>query len=253
MSKLGRILIADDEETFRNSTADLLRKDGYECDCVSDAGEAVERLREGSYDLLIADIHMPGNPELELVREIPVIAEGMPVLLVTGYPSVNTAIDSIKLTVTAYLVKPVEFSELQEQVEKAIEHYRTYRAVNDTRKRLREWCNDLDNIKKSISRKSENATSVAINTFFELTLRNVVDSLMDLKHMTDELSMQSDEQYVCNLLDCPSLTTLKSGLSDTVEVLKKTKNSFKSKDLGELRKKLETIIGEEANNKTGQK
>lgn len=245
MGKLGRILIADDEETFRNSTADLLRRDGYECDCVADAGEAVERLKEESYDLLIADIHMPGNPELELVREIPEIAEGMPILLVTGYPSVNTAIDSIKLTVSAYLVKPVEFSELQEQVEKAIEHYRTYRAVNDTRKRLREWCNDLDNIKKTISRKSENATSVAINTFFELTLRNVVDSLIDLKHLTDELSMQSDEQYVCNLLDCPSLTALKGGLSETVKVLEKTKNSFKSKDLGELRKKLETIIGEE--------
>ncbi|MBS1257387.1 MAG: Regulator of RpoS [Candidatus Scalindua arabica] len=245
MDKLGKILIADDEETFRISTADLLRKDGYECDCASDAIEAVEKLRESSYDLLIADIHMPGNPELELVREIPTVAEGMPVLLVTGYPSANSAIESIKLNVTAYLVKPVEFSELQEQVDKAIEHYRTYRAVNDTRKRLREWCNDLDNIKKSISQKSENSTSIAINTFFELTLRNVVDSLMDLKHMTDELSMQSDEQYVCNLLDCPSLTTLKGGLSETVDVLKKTKNSFKSKDLGELRKKLETIIGEE--------
>ena len=251
MGKLGRILIADDDETFRNSTADLLRKDGYECDCVSDAGEAVKKLREYSYDLLIADIHMPGNPELELIKEIPVIAEGMPVLLVTGYPSVNTAIESIKLTVTAYLVKPVEFSELQEHVEKAIEHYRTYRAVNDTRKRLQEWCNDLDNIKKTISLKSENATSIAINTFFELTLRNVVYSLLDLKHMIDELAMRSDEQYVCNLLDCPSLTTLKGGIAETVEVLKKTKNSFKSKDLGALRKKLETIIGEEVNNKIG--
>ena len=245
MSKLGRVLIADDDETFRNSTADLLRKDGYECDCVTDAVKAVKKLKEVSYDLLIADIHMPGNPELELVREIPAIADGMPVLLVTGYPSANSAIESIKLNVTAYLVKPVEFSELQEHVEKAIEDCRTYRAVNDTRKRLLKWCNDLDNIKKTIGRKSENATSVAINTFFELTLRNVFDSLMDLKHMTEEMAMQSDEQYVCNLLNCPSLTTLKGGISDTVEVLKKTRNSFKSKDLGELRKKLETIIGEE--------
>lgn len=253
MGKLGRILIADDEETFRNSTADLLRKDGYECDCVSDAGEAVGKLRESSYDLLIADIHMPGNPELELVKEIPVIAEGMPVILVTGYPSVNSAIESIKLTVAAYLVKPVEFSELQEHVEKAIEHYRTYRAVSDTRKRLQEWCNDLDNIKKTVTLKSENATSVAINTFFELTLRNVVDSLMDLKHMVDELAMQSDEQYVCNLLDCPSLTALKGGLSETVKVLERTKSSFKSKDLGVLRKKLQTIIGEDVDSKTGQK
>jgi hypothetical protein len=49
------------------------------------------------------------------------------------------------------------------------------------------------------------------------------------------------------------LTALKGGLSETVAVLKKTKNSFKSKDLGELRKKLEAIVGEDVNNKIGQK
>lgn len=245
MSDLGRILIADDEETFRNVTADLLRNDGYECDCVSNAMEAVAKLRETGYDLLIADIHMPGNPELELVKEIPAITEGMPVILVTGYPSINSAIESIKLTVTAYLVKPVNYNLLRESVEKAIESFRTYRAINCTRRRLQDWCMDLDNIKKSIHQTSENAASVAIKTFFELTIRNVIDSLLDLKHMTDELTRQSDEQYVCNLLDCPSLSRLKGGLLETIDVLRKTKDSFKSKDLGELRKKLEMIVREE--------
>ncbi|ODS31251.1 MAG: two-component response regulator [Candidatus Scalindua rubra] len=197
---------------------------------------------ENSYNLLIADIHMPGNPELELVKDIPIIAEGMPVILVTGYPSVNSAIESIKLPVSAYMVKPVKFNELLEQVRNSIEHSRTYRAVCDTRKYLQEWCKDLDNIKKSINQKQETASSVPISTFFELTLRNVVNALLNLKHLTEELAIQTDEQYVCNLLDCPSLTTLKSGLAETVEVLKKTKNSFKSKDLGKLRKKLEMLV-----------
>jgi FixJ family two-component response regulator len=242
MNESGRILIADDEETFLNSTADLLRREGYECDCASSAREAVEKLRENSYNLLIADIHMPGNPELELVRDISKIAEGMPVILVTGYPSVNSAIDSINLSVSAYMVKPVEFNELLEHVKSSIERSLTYRAVCDTRKRLQEWFKDIDSIKKSISQKSEVASSIPISTFFEITLRNVVDALLGLKHLTEELSMQSDEQYVCNLLDCPSLTALKSGLADTVKVLEKTKSSFKSKDLGRLRNKLEILV-----------
>ncbi len=63
--------------------------------------------------------------------------------------------------------------------------------------------------------------------------------------LTEELTMQSDEQYVCNLLDCPSLTALKSGLAETVDVLKKTKTSFKSKELGRLRDKLEILVEKE--------
>jgi hypothetical protein len=68
---------------------------------------------------------------------------------------------------------------------------------------------------------------------------------MELKHLTDTLISQGDEQYVCNLLNCPSLKTFKGGLFETVKVLKKTKNAFKSKDLAELRKKVETILDDE--------
>jgi hypothetical protein len=107
---------------------------------------------------------------------------------------------------------------------------------------LSEWSKDLDSIKKSISQKSEVTSSIPVSTFFEITLRNVVGALLDLKHLTEELSMQSDEQYVCNLLDCPSLTELKSGLAETVDILKKTKTSFKSKELGRLRNKLEILV-----------
>jgi FixJ family two-component response regulator len=242
MNKSGRILIADDEEIFLNSTAGLLRKEGYECDGVSDARAVVEKLRGNSYDLLITDINMSGNTEFELVKGIPKIAEGMPIIVVTGYPTVYSAIDSIKLPVSAYMVKPVEFNELLEQVKSSIERSRTYRAVCDTRKRLSEWSKDLDSIKKSISQKSEVTSSIPVSTFFEITLRNVVGALLDLKHLTEELSMQSDEQYVCNLLDCPSLTELKSGLAETVDILKKTKTSFKSKELGRLRNKLEILV-----------
>ncbi len=245
MKKAGRILFADDEESFRSPITKMLQKDGYECDCASDASEVEEKLKESSYDLLISDICMPGNVELELVKKISKLAEGMPVILITGYPSVDSAVESIKLAVEAYLIKPFKISVLRDHVEKAIEHSRAYRSVVNTRKRLQKWSKDLDNIKKLISVEPDKTSSVAINTFYNLTLQNIVDCLMELKHLTDTLALQGDEQYVCNLLNCPSLKTFKGGLFETVKVLKKTKNAFKSKDLAELRRKVETILDHE--------
>ncbi len=242
MRRTGKILFADDEESFRSPITKMLEKSGYECDCASDAKGVMEKLGENTYDLLISDIRMPGNIELELIKEISKKAEGMPVILITGYPTVDSAVESIKLAVEAYLVKPFKIDVLQEHVEKAIEHSRAYRALINTRKRLKKWDNELVNIKKLIKVEPKKTSSVAVSTFYDLTLQNIVDCLMELKQFTDVLIMQSNEQYVCNLLNCPSLKTFKGGLVETVKVLKKTKNAFKSKDLAALRKEVETIL-----------
>ena len=65
----GSVLIADDEETFRESTCRLLRREGFDCDCAGDADAAIESLRHSHYDVLVSDIRMPCNPDLRLVTE----------------------------------------------------------------------------------------------------------------------------------------------------------------------------------------
>ncbi len=140
-----RILIADDEETFLYSTADILRREGYDCSCASDARAATEMLRMESYDLLIADIKMQGNADLEFIKALPQIADGMPVILVTGYPSLNSAIESIQLPVVAYLVKPFELNELLVRVKDVI----TGKGLFKTRrleKALQKIANDLEEV-----------------------------------------------------------------------------------------------------------
>lgn len=249
MAELGRILIADDEETFLYSTADLLREEGYECDCASDSKTVIEMVTASRYDVLITDINMPGNSELELLKDISKINEGMAVILVTGYPSVNSAIRSIQLRVVAYMVKPLKFDELLAQVKASIERTRTYHAVCKTKQRLEKWGEDLGNIEKLMGKESSGMLTIPINTFFMFTLRNITDALLDLKHLTDELAVQGDEQYVCERLECSRLTTLKDGLAESVEVLEKTKRAFKSKDLGILRRKLKVLVEEKKNRK----
>jgi CheY-like chemotaxis protein len=241
MADMGRILIADDEETFLFSTADLLRREGYECDCAPDAETSVEMLRNVRYDLLIADIKMPGNSQLEFISELPSIVEGLPVILVTGYPSINSAIQSLQLPVVAYMPKPVDFDQLLSHVQNAITQSRISHAVYYLQQRLQESHEGLTDI-RNISVSAPGHASLPVDAFLELTFHNIIGALADLMHVTESFAKQEARSEICHLLNCPKLIELTNALEDTIDVLEKTKNSFKSKELGELRQKLERIV-----------
>lgn len=119
MSQPLRLLLADDEETFLRATIELLRDEGYACDGATDGFRALGLLAARRYDLLIADLEMPGNLQFELIEQVELIAPGMPVIVVTGYPTLGSAIRAVELPVVAYLVKPFDFSELLKHVQKA--------------------------------------------------------------------------------------------------------------------------------------
>lgn len=242
MNKLGHILLADDEAVFLESTAELLRREGYECDCVSNAAEAAKKLKDKDYDLLIADIKMPGNAELELIADLPEIAEGLPVVLVTGYPSLSSAIKSISLTVSGYLVKPIDFDELLEQVRIGVEHSRVYRSIQSIKRRLQCWHEGLGDVEKLLKDNSANALPVSVDTFLELTYQNIVDSLADIKGLTSLLGAHNKDKQLCHLFNCPRLELLTQTLVETIDTLAKTKSAFKSKELGEIRRKLEKLV-----------
>ncbi|QDT11119.1 sigma-54-dependent transcriptional regulator [Planctomycetes bacterium K23_9] len=117
-----RILIADDEPLFRDTTAELLRDEGYECVCVEDASDAINVLNEQSFDLILSDLNMPGNLQLELLQEGRTKFAHVPMIVVTGVPSIPSAIQSVRLGIADYLSKPVKFEELLASVQKALLH-----------------------------------------------------------------------------------------------------------------------------------
>jgi DNA-binding response OmpR family regulator len=242
MAEPAKILIADDEQTFLHSTADLLRRDGYHCDTVPDGEGAAKALREGDYDLLIADIKMPGNDHLELIRELPGIAEGLPVILVTGYPSLSTAIDSVQLPVVAYMPKPFDYEELREGVREGVRKFQSFKTMRRIRNRLKHWEEDLREVQVSSPELRLPGPSTTMDCFLTLTFQNLIDSLGDLKNLAQSLSVGASNQDVCHMWTCPRLNFLRKALEETIEVLEKTKNSFKSKELGDLRKKLEGMM-----------
>ena len=115
-----RILIADDEPLYLRTTGQLLQKAGYECECVSDADAALDRLRRQSFDLILSDLNMPGNLKLELLRQGRANWPHLPLIIITGVPSLPTAIESLRLGIADYLLKPVKYEDLLASVRRVL-------------------------------------------------------------------------------------------------------------------------------------
>ncbi|MBC8089738.1 MAG: response regulator [Phycisphaerae bacterium] len=238
MTSAGHILLADDEPTFLNSTADLLRAEGYTCETVADGDSAIAAVSSNQFDLLITDLEMPGNSDLELVKQVAAQSGGLPVIILTGYPSVRSAVACIELPVAAYLTKPVSFPALLERVVASVQRFRSWQGMQRVEERLRTWQNDFEHL----SRASVNSAAPSPDVFLSLTLRNVMGSLTDLDHMTRAINNRPVGETPCQLMNCPRGAQLQSAVTETIRVLEETKGAFKSQTLGELRRNLELLL-----------
>jgi DNA-binding NarL/FixJ family response regulator len=148
-----RILLADDEDTFLVSTAEVLRQEGgYVVEIARTGSEALEALRTREpYDLLVVDINMPGNVNLELVHEVKTSFPFLPFVIVTGFPSVATAVGALRLSVVDYLTKPFEMAQLFETVRRAIARGRSARAAARVRRDVSNWVGMLQNFEGALA------------------------------------------------------------------------------------------------------
>lgn len=101
-----RVLVVDDESSIRELLAKTLALAEYDVDTAPDGRAALERLRLGHYDLLIADLKMPGMDGLTLIREAKRLKADMPVIIITGFSTESSAIEAVNLGVAGYLTKP---------------------------------------------------------------------------------------------------------------------------------------------------
>jgi excisionase family DNA binding protein len=101
-----RVLVVDDEASIRELLSKTLALAEYEVDTAPDGRTAIERLRLGHYDLLIADLKMPGLDGLSLIREAKRLNAELPVIIITGFSTESSAIEAVNLGVAGYLTKP---------------------------------------------------------------------------------------------------------------------------------------------------
>jgi excisionase family DNA binding protein len=114
-----RVLVVDDEESIRELLVKAL--EDYDVDTAPDAATALDHIRErGHYDLLISDLNMPGMDGLSLIKEVRQLKSSVPVIIVTGYSSHESAIDAANLGVSAYLTKPFQLPQVLAAAAKAL-------------------------------------------------------------------------------------------------------------------------------------
>lgn len=102
----SRVLVVDDESSIRELLQKTLALAEYDVDTASDGRAALERLRLGNYDLMIADLKMPGMDGLTLIREAKRLTADLPVIIITGFSTESSAIEAVNLGVAGYLTKP---------------------------------------------------------------------------------------------------------------------------------------------------
>jgi DNA-binding NtrC family response regulator len=137
-SDLG-ILVVDDELIVRDSLTKWFREDGFRVDAAGDAPAALKKLRDGSWNLVLADIRMPGMDGLELMQRVKAIDPGIVVIIVTAYATVDTAVRALKEGAYDYVTKPIDPDYLNHIVINALEQ----QLLMQENQRLRNAVNEL--------------------------------------------------------------------------------------------------------------
>jgi two-component system response regulator HydG len=134
MNDKGNLLIVDDEAIVRDSLGKWFREEGYEVGSAESASEALTRMAERHWDLALLDIKMPGTDGMELQRRLREIDPDLPVIIMTGYASVETAVEALKNGAYDYVTKPFDPDDIANVVRNALSH----RRVRQENIRLRE-------------------------------------------------------------------------------------------------------------------
>jgi len=122
-----RILVVDDEGAIRYSVTKTLQLDGYQVEAAANGEEALQLMQQMSFEVVLTDIRMPGLSGVDLLARISSLSPDTSVILMTGYATLATAVESLRLGAHDYLVKPSSNQDIRDSVRRGIERTRNMR------------------------------------------------------------------------------------------------------------------------------
>lgn len=115
-----KILVVDDELLLRDVLFDYLSRQGYEVILAGDAEKAVEMVEQYKPDLALVDIKLPKSSGIELTRILKNMSSELCIIIMTGYPSLDTAVNAMQNGASEYIIKPFRLDELNKTIKKYI-------------------------------------------------------------------------------------------------------------------------------------
>ena len=117
----GSILIVEDDANIRESLSKILQQEGYDTDVAENGGEAIQKSRNKFYDLALLDIKLPDMEGTQLLAKLNETTPKMVKIMVTGYPSIENAMEALNQGADAYVTKPVKPAKLLALIEEKLE------------------------------------------------------------------------------------------------------------------------------------
>lgn len=220
--KNASILIVDDDALTREMLEAWCLHFGAHCEVAGSTIEADAALRRQLFDVVLCDVHLPGNQRLGWVRTLVTRPEAPAVVMITGNPELESTLSAANLPLAGYLVKPLDFAVLGELIGRLV-------AEQQARAELRAL--------------SHQAALLLADPEFDRESTGSLDTLRErLLLLTQCLARESARPARSVVPTAPADTPLRSAIVETISVLEKTKRNFRSKELGELRQRLQQML-----------
>lgn len=227
-----RVLVVEDDPSARAMLSAWLFTEQCVSELQSDLAGGRAALAAREFDLMICDMKLPDGEGVDLAADLSGPNLGLPVIFLTGSPTLETAMRSVKLRVAAYLIKPPDLDELRTILQREVSAFRCRRAIASSRRRLAEWDDELRRLEQEPTPLSPRP----VVDYFQVTIRQLASILGELDRSVAQLGTDASAKEALRQVD------LLNGLRSAVAVLERTRSHFKSKDLGDLRRDLEALL-----------
>ena len=191
-----RVLVVDDEPNICDLLEELLSRQGYAIETCLNGQEALDKVRSGSYDMVISDLKMPGINGIELIRAVKAESPDTATVLVTGYATVETAVEALRFGADDYVTKPFNIEELRKVVSRGLETRRLQRQNHELVDLLKSANSELsrhkNELKHEVVRTSESLLATngrleqrvqQMNAIMKVT--EAITSILDLGRLLD--------------------------------------------------------------------
>jgi DNA-binding NtrC family response regulator len=197
-----RILIADDDKVIADILRDIISNPERSVEICHDGQTAVDKIKEQFFDLIISDLVMPHKGGMEVLKFAKQLNPEVLVIIVTGYASLETAVDAVKEGAYDYIMKPCKLAEIRIVVDRATEKIKLHKENKDLLKKLQDAYNELMAIDKT---KGDAKKKLASLNFFSSSMAglhylysnntspNYVEKLQTLSYLKADGTLTEEE------------------------------------------------------------